>query len=116
YNLPFLDVYEQEILHEVLLFCAALGATLAVSGPGFRRLARASRSGVALIAIALFHFVYLLFEPVSRNNFTAVPAVVLLASYPVIHFVVESRRLKLRLVMWIIAAGFLLVLFEGGCG
>jgi hypothetical protein len=114
YPVPFLDVYRQSIVHQLLLFAGALGGILLVSGANRSWLSRPFTCGCVLIAAALFHFLYCLFEPVSRYNSTAMPSVILLASYAAVCFSRESASLRWRLAGVLVLVSILLRLLQGG--
>ncbi|HEY9868929.1 MAG TPA: hypothetical protein V6D08_07165, partial [Candidatus Obscuribacterales bacterium] len=114
YALPFLDVYRQSILHQLLLLSAALGGIFLVAGARNPRHSREFPCGCVLVAIALFHFLYCLFEPVSRYNATAMPSVILLASCAVVRLSGESAAARWRLAGVLVLVSILLRLMQGG--
>lgn len=114
YALPFFDVYRQSIFHQLLLFSAALGGILLVAGARKPRLSREFTCGCLLVAVALLHFVYCLFEPVSRYNATAMPSVILLASYAAVRLSGDSAAARWRLAGVLVLVAMLLRLMQGG--
>ncbi|HEY9788081.1 MAG TPA: glycosyltransferase family 39 protein [Candidatus Obscuribacterales bacterium] len=95
----------QNLLHQLLLLSAFLGACLvAVKVADWRSLPLRT-VGLILIAVPLLHFVYCLFEPTSRYAVTAMPFVCILSAFGIFSLWRDGSR---RLLLLVLAAGALL--------
>lgn len=104
YALFGVPLEQQSLVHQLLLLLALPGALVAIAGSKYWRLSRPVQSGVLLLSIAVFHFVYLPFEAISRYAITAMPAVVILAAYMLARSMSKSSSRRLLVVLLICAS------------
>lgn len=84
-----------DAIHCLLLFFAFFGVAIGATTYKSWKYSRMLPCVVALVAVVMYHFVYCLLTPVSRNAFTAMPAVLLLSAFGLERlFSAQNARLK----------------------
>lgn len=73
----------QSLFHQLLLFFAVFGFERLLTRSKNAALSRSFKAGLILSGIVLFHFAYIPFEAISRYAVTAMPFVILLASFAI---------------------------------
>jgi 4-amino-4-deoxy-L-arabinose transferase-like glycosyltransferase len=99
-----ININIQDFIHQMLLFLGFLGICLIVAGR--KKDSQAFTAGICLVPIILLHFVYCAFEPISRYTMTAMPAIILLASFASVHFWQPGK--KRRFIGALIFVSFLI--------
>lgn len=111
YDLPFLAVQEQDLLHCLILFAGFFGVVWLLSDVKCWQLSHRLRCCVVLCALILCHFVYCLFEPVSRQAVTAMPLVALLSALAIVQ-IARAGNDRGRLIKFVCVAFVLLWLTQ----
>jgi len=75
-----ISYFVQNLGHALVLFLATLGLAIACSGRLRKTRSVAFASAMTMAYAVAFHFIYVLFEPVPRYAFTAMPLVIVLAA------------------------------------
>ncbi len=103
YSLFGVSLEIQTIWHDLLLLLGGIGTLLVLLGQ--KRFSHSWNCAFILGAIIGIHYTYCAFEPISRYNITAMPAVILFASYALSH--ARANKLMLPALMTIAYAVFL---------
>lgn len=96
------------LFHQLILLFAFGGAVAAVTTGVEHKERRQIFGSITLIGVIGVHFIYCLFEPISRYNLTAMPACAVLAAYFMVWC--AQRRIILNLLLLSLAAAALFIL------
>ena len=100
YSLFGFPIELQSLFHQLLLLLGTAGLSLTLIGNKRPTLSRKFSAGMVLGTIALFHFVYIPFEAISRYAITAMPSIILLGAY-LIDFCARKKSSWLTLLLTI---------------
>lgn len=103
YSLFGITLEIQTIWHDLLLLLGGLGTLLVLLGQ--KRFSHSWNCAFVLGSIIGLHYIYCAFEPISRYNITAMPAVILFASFAISH--ARTNKLLLPALLTITYAVFL---------
>ncbi len=103
YSLFGISLELQTIWHDLLLLLGGLGTLLVLIGR--KRFSHQWNCAFVMGGIIGLHYLYCAFEPISRYNITAMPLVIVFASYAMSH--ARANRLMLPSLMTVAYAVFL---------
>lgn len=103
YSLFGITLEIQTIWHDLLLLLGGIGTLLVLFGQ--KRFSHSWNCAFLLGSIIGLHYIYCAFEPISRYNITAMPAVILFASFAISH--ARANKLLLPALLTITYAVFL---------
>ena len=100
----------QSIFHQLLILLGVIGLSLALAIRQGKTFSRSFSAAVVLGTIAIFHFVYIPFEAISRYAITAMPSLIILAAFVINRASgqIESRRALAGLLGFAVWAFFLI--------
>jgi len=116
YSLIGADLGWQQLLHQILLFAGLCGIFMLLSGPRHWQYSHPLTCGLVLFTVVLCHFSLIAFSPISRGNITAMPAIVLLASYALMRVFAAGEDVFWRFLKTLGLVVILLLLLQRGAG
>ncbi|HEY9772798.1 MAG TPA: glycosyltransferase family 39 protein [Planktothrix sp.] len=109
-----LNLCGQNVLHSLLLLSAYIGFCFILLNHMRWRFSRAIPCAVAMCIILISHCWYCFFDPLSRNNFTAMPAIIILSAYCLQHLLTQPRKQKLQSLIVVVVATALFAWLQSG--
>lgn len=114
YKLFGFSIELQSLFHQLILLLGTAGLSLALIGSKHITLSRRFSAGIVLGTIALFHFVYIPFEAISRYAITAIPSIIVLGAFLIDACSQTKSAMKTLLIGIAISAIALLMIAQSG--
>jgi hypothetical protein len=102
----FISAQAQDCVHQILLLAGALGLLIAC---GLKRHSRQFKASVLLATIALFHCIYMAFEPQARYAFSAMPCVIVLAGFALSFLMKRGSTTRIPLAIALTAGAVFII-------
>lgn len=97
----------QNVWHELLLFTAWIGLSILMLRYKRWRRSRSIQAACVLVCVPICYFAHVVFSPVSKDAFSAMPAVILLAAFGLVRVLDVRRSRRLEAVAPFVAAAVL---------